>query len=1004
MSTLEGFGPPQYKGNTYNAKEQARFDFPESSYAGQPVGIPRAGSQANNQHNVLTQAEPTYVASPIQTAIASSPINMPRITQLSPQKELTNSGRRRDQGKYLDELQITMMKKQQEIAMAEMKQREYSQRAAENQFRADPVGTKKSPHVSPEKLMELAEKRRAQAAFAEEIARLQNAKPLPSGHQVLLHQQRPAEPNYELMASQQTQIFHGNGEIPTPDPNRKVDAQREFREAIERAQNMEVAPGPDRRPRVRPASPAAPIPGTNFLSTIGAKDGPEYKLQKLKEAKELIQQQAQIAEWRDKLKREQEKPLTERQQQRNREQGGEGGLSNHLGAQRTKRNEIPERAPHTPSPQVAQALATQHQRVMELQNSAGKESTITEENYMKRKTEQEKYRLALNSDRSRPTPDQSLGLPARISVHNIPQKGANIRNESMLRSNSNEIVKGPNVMDSVGSYDYDAQDAQKRAQKASEYNRQLQEAQANSLPVGATQPREALMHRLKQKNELTSNPFHHTDVYLGTGNTAPTDAHTINLPGMDSDKGSPYTEFAREGGGMLGLNLGDEVSQQMRIEKREKQLEFVRAAEQANSLSPIKSPRVSNYRHKYPGGEGDGSVPYELTADELAHNEQLLDESMVQDTELRRNLDNQVEQAVLAGVEREQAREMLLRKMAHEQYVLQLEQDARRNRIAQSKQPDRLSFAAYKPGASHGQAAKEAAKHEEANGYGKSGLPMHHNPYDWNENSLDFTWNSDQSVHWNQTMTDSARHRKAHGTHQMHYGERDGKPQGSPRSQHPSNEEHFATQAAYATAHAGQPSRYQQMAENQVKNTSLPLYQSSPHAVENGAAAQLHYDRGASLLIKNQDLYSQGLLTDRTAHEHEIQMAKYAAMVKEEEAARLGTGPGQGSYYTTTQAAPEDFFVPNLTLSKPLPAQESLNAMALQASRSDPQIVASITQGRTPYARPEPPAGTPQRSPAPRSGLTPVGNAVTIERNQRQGYSQPGQRTQVYRTGFPKQY
>ena len=112
-----------------------------------------------------------------------------------------------------------------------------------------------------------------------------------------------------------------------------------------------------------------------------------------------------------------------------------------------------------------------------------------------------------------------------------------------------------------------------------------------------------------------------------------------------------------------------------------------------------------------------------------------------------------------------------------------------------------------------------------------------------------------------------------------------------------------------------------------------------------------------------------------------------------------GTGQGQGSYYRKSQAHPEDFFVPNLTLSKPLPKQE----LALSASRSNPTIVASLTQGRTPHARPQPPLGDPLRSPIgfSRGGLTTVGNANTIERNSRQGYTNPTQRTQVYQAGFP---
>ena len=80
--------------------------------------------------------------------------------------------------------------------------------------------------------------------------------------------------------------------------------------------------------------------------------------------------------------------------------------------------------------------------------------------------------------------------------------------------------------------------------------------------------------------------------------------------------------------------------------------------------------------------------------------------------------------------------------------------------------------------------------------------------------------------------------------------------------------------------------------------------------------------------MKNQDLYSQGLLTDCTAREHERHMSKYLADLKATEAAREGQGPGQGSHYKPTQTAAEDFFVPNLTMNKALP--ESVGGVTLQ--------------------------------------------------------------------------
>jgi hypothetical protein len=83
------------------------------------------GSQANHQHNVLDRTEPTYIASPTQTAIASSPISMPKI-KLSPQRDAGSdrSMSRRDQGQYLDELEKTMVKKQYDIKLAQQKQQQ----------------------------------------------------------------------------------------------------------------------------------------------------------------------------------------------------------------------------------------------------------------------------------------------------------------------------------------------------------------------------------------------------------------------------------------------------------------------------------------------------------------------------------------------------------------------------------------------------------------------------------------------------------------------------------------------------------------------------------------------------------------------------------------------------------------------------------------------------------------------------------------------------------------
>ena len=54
------------------------------------------------------------------------------------------------------------------------------------------------------------------------------------------------------------------------------------------------------------------------------------------------------------------------------------------------------------------------------------------------------------------------------------------------------------------------------------------------------------------------------------------------------------------------------------------------------------------------------------------------------------------------------------------------------------------------------------------------------NKPDWNELSLDYHWNSDQSVHYPEEST--GKYRVPHSTHQMHYLERDGVTGASPRT------------------------------------------------------------------------------------------------------------------------------------------------------------------------------------------------------------------------------
>ena len=89
---------PVYRGNTMSGAERSRFDFPERTYEGQPVGVRLSGTQSQHQHDIMSRDEPSYTYSPTQQEIAVSPIAMPKIKNVSPQSKPTEMmGIRRDQ-------------------------------------------------------------------------------------------------------------------------------------------------------------------------------------------------------------------------------------------------------------------------------------------------------------------------------------------------------------------------------------------------------------------------------------------------------------------------------------------------------------------------------------------------------------------------------------------------------------------------------------------------------------------------------------------------------------------------------------------------------------------------------------------------------------------------------------------------------------------------------------------------------------------------------------------
>ena len=297
------------------------------------------------------------------------------------------------------------------------------------------------------------------------------------------------------------------------------------------------------------------------------------------------------------------------------------------------------------------------------------------------------------------------GMSRRISVHSLPEKGANTRNEQMLSSTTNEIVRGPNLIESVGDYDYDHADRMKKTIMQEEYKRQLEEAQKLTVPVSMSTARVALMPQIKQKAELTPDPFHHGGVYLGAHSESSKNLIDKNttLPMEEGGGQRTYTGFKRSGVHLEGLHASEEAVRQERAGERAKAAEFYQAAEQANSQQPLRSPRGTTYRgHQFPLVE-ESTTPYMAAADQLLQNRALLEEKLGQDPELMREVEEQIRAAVDQGYDPDQAREIMMKRLAVAQYQAQLAADATKNAAVAHQAPDRVSLAAYKPGGSRGE-------------------------------------------------------------------------------------------------------------------------------------------------------------------------------------------------------------------------------------------------------------------------------------------------------------
>jgi len=692
-------------------------------------------------------------------------------------------------------------------------------------------------------------------------------------------------------------ILNGQGEVEFITPEQKKQQQEEYVRQIEQGMLVqqqaqlyaiqEAEAG--KPPRQRASSPPIPIPGQNGLSNLGARDSPQSKAYRMEEAKQLLQEQSALVRQYQSVQQAAQPNLlrtsddyglmsgrvsksgagSPQQQGKFSSQGqGDSGQFNGAGGGNSmtgdnsgnfsapgyhpkvipqNRTSVPERDPNAyfPSPSVreaherAAAAAAQTARQISLGNmynpsepgntgrNGDPSSSLAEENREQRKIQQRQYQDALDSDRHAPAPGSQMG---RIQLSNIGSRAANNRNEQVLFS---PVKPGPNVIDLVGNYEVDRRDPMKKREFAETYANQLKAAQAAVLPIGSLQPRAPLsaQHNSNSKYNAQAqlNPFNESvashqmkEELRSHGN------NSLSISGN-----SPYSGFARSGFYANGI----EAHEAMRAAEIEKMQQFHAAAQEANQQQPIYSPRKMLFRKKNnisDGGPDDvkaqSSQPYGLLASALERNEDTL-----------------AEKGVSEG----------LKKLAQAQRVAQLQQDERIKQQTRSIPVQRV------PLKSPRYRSKEEMEQDIVENTVPGGLPMF-NQYDWNQNALDYTWNSNQipdrvgAGQGSDTGRQGQHFPLPHATHHMYFAQNG---QGdSTQLAHPSARQdqiNFGSMDpdSVSSEHRAEQ-RHLQYAENQPQNVSLQMY---PLDVE-----KVHR-------MQSQAAYKEGLLSDRTIRAIQLQ-------------------------------------------------------------------------------------------------------------------------------------
>jgi hypothetical protein len=923
MQGIPGMYQP-YKGNTLNCAERARFDFPEKSWNGQPVGVTLSGSSDKHQHSILIKADPTYLPSPTHDMILSQTLGMPEIKGGSPQQQPSNymgsssNYQQQPQGQanvnmnsggsspnkrfeqsaaYLEKLRRQAEEKQYSLQMAEREKMKYKtnheQKLSLDQFNAaqghtnsNLIGSKSSPNISPEKLDAIAMKRNKQISHALAIESSAKAQEIPQGHAILLHQPRRLEGNPNAAAQG---VLSGTGQLNNNiSNNEKRQQQEQYRQALQQGAALQEPNTTRAPPKRRPVSPSVPIPGQNGLMTLGSLDSPQSK-QKAKENMQymLAKQTREIEAY---------KAMKEAGGTQNLRSSDEYGLTSSRSGQVSERSphgqypllvnpkkvSVPERDPNAyfPSPMVREAKSRQHEAQMSRQGFPGSDGIIdgdsgtnssqilSQENYARRKLQQEMYKNQMAADAAAKQNVETSRIPLQF----ISTKGANNRNEQALFS---PVRSGPNVIDSVGDYDYDHHDKNKKREMQAEYHAQLVAAEQATVPIGQSQARTPLTN---QQVPLHPDPFKPSAQYQESLNVQYEGNTSLPLQGSEE-----YNGYSRG-----GFNQNDPIYKQMRVMEREKQEEF-RAKVESQSNEIVQSPRGTLYRRKYLGApDYDTTTQFGMLTNSLAKNEDLLEEKGIQEGSKR---------------------------MAQELRVQQLEADKLMHETVRNTPQQRHSFA-KKP-------MSENEIHQDlSDNYIPPGIPMH-NQYDWNEKSLDYNWNSDQTP--DQIGTGRSGYAKPHATHQMYF--------------------------AQGGATANTAGIVEQYDNGSAVNTSLPF---SSRDMEKTVHAM------------NRIQYTEGVLSDRS----EKARQQYIEEMKKFQAMQEARDPtGQAAYH----------HVPKLDITQQIPVHNpNYHNPSYGGAGLDPVSgISALANGRQPQV---PPGSKPQSSfPEPRR----IGGEALLPRNNR---------------------